>query len=58
MPGAIRSSKWLMRLMNKEEMHKNTREAKGKLEVHQTPHGMLLSPVDTVHGPAFTAIGS
>ena len=37
-----------------EEMHKKTREAKGKLQLRQAPHRTLLSHVDTSHDPAFT----
>ena len=34
-------------------MCKNTRVVKGKVELPQTPHQMLLSPVDVANGPDF-----
>ena len=52
MPGAIQSSKWLTCLKT-GEMRNKTSEGKGKLELPPTPHLMLLSHVDTAHGPTF-----
>ena len=58
MPGAIRSSRMSTSLNKTEEMHKKTREAKGKMERRHAPHWTLLSPVDTAHDRAFPALGS
>ena len=57
MPGAIPSSEWLMSVNKTEEMHKKTRDAKGKMEPCQAPHRLLLSPVDTDYSPAFPRMG-
>ena len=55
MPGAIRYTKLLTSFNKTEEMHKKTKEAKGKLESRQAQLRTLVSPVDTAHGPVFPA---
>ena len=58
MPGVIRSSKWLTSFKKAIEMHIGTGRVKGKLELPQTPHRTLSHPVETAHGPAFSALDS
>ena len=50
MPGAKQSSKLLTSLRKTEEMHKQTSEAKGKVESAQALHRSLLSLMNIAHG--------
>ena len=58
MPGAIRSSKRLISLKKREEIHKKTREAKAMLELRETPLRTLLSPEGSANDPDFPALCS